>query len=911
MRHLAAVAVACGLMGGTAFAQGTTYATRLSVGTGVPGTAPAVGSVRLGGLGTTGGTQVLLVDSNFDVIRRVLAKTDLPAATAFEDESNTFSSTNTFSGVATFTANPVISSTLPWLTVYESDAGTDQKYMRLVSSGGVTVWQHMNDAFDAAVSSPIQSSAFGSLLLAPRTGQVLPPSPYTGSLGSQFSPWLSAYIAEANFNTLVAQETVATTGGRVLVGPTTTLLEAINATTTTIKVRHNNLASGDRVYLESEGRVEFMAVTSSATLINRAALGNLSVENGTTDWLTTGTATLQATAAERYRGAQSLAWTYSSGAANVIFSPGGGMLSPSTQYTVSIFVKRNDAAAVVPNGSDYQLYIDSFNGVTCTPNVQSMGNAWYRLYCSGTTGGSTPTGVGVASIPTSTVHFFDAIQVEEGASLTDWSPSAASYTVTRNLDGSGGNIWEAGTAVFNTGTTGDGWIDLYAARGMKASTEVGPTIVGNVRTGTTYNSWAPRWAIGNLRGLYGYASDTYGAAFGDPTAENVVVDATNGIRFRNSSTTLLQIDGNMIDLMGDGFLRSGSASAIDTGTGIFLAAGGGTPQFRIGNPSGNYLRWNGGDGTLRLQSAGLSIDEFGVRLAAAGTAGAAIASYGFSASSSSIGLSGYQSATQAGFALTATVENSTRDAVSSVGVVNSSTVPPTTSRLTFTAPYNNLANEVGTATLQLGNSNDNYGTFTLIRGHFIPGSDNTALLGLPTTRWAGAYFSSGVGIGIGTTAAYQLQLGADSAAKPSTATWTVTSTRKAKRNIRDYGSALDKIRQARIVEYEYTGDYGTPAGARGVGVVAEEIAQIFPQTVAPRAGDGALGFSAHELWMANVKATQELADRLDALTAVVEALRTRAGTREASALDEHKDGTAPITTTAGPCATTTPPAGCS
>jgi hypothetical protein len=60
-----------------------------------------------------------------------------------------------------------------------------------------------------------------------------------------------------------------------------------------------------------------------------------------------------------------------------------------------------------------------------------------------------------------------------------------------------------------TRDTGNGFIDLYSTAGVLSGS--GPTIVGNVRTGTTYNNIAPRWAIGNLNGLYGYGATTYGA----------------------------------------------------------------------------------------------------------------------------------------------------------------------------------------------------------------------------------------------------------------------------------------------------------------------------------------------------------------------------------------------------------------
>jgi len=125
---------------------------------------------------------------------------------------------------------------------------------------------------------------------------------------------------------------------------------------------------------------------------------------------------------------------------------------------------------------------------------------------------------------------------------------AYTYSVTRNLDGTGANDWVAGDAVANTGQAGNGFIDLYSVRGTKASTEYGPTIVGNVRLSSTYNDWAPRWAIGELNGLYGYSSTAYGVGFGDPSGNNLVIDATNGIRMRTSTTVLGQWSGSTLTL---------------------------------------------------------------------------------------------------------------------------------------------------------------------------------------------------------------------------------------------------------------------------------------------------------------------------------------------------------------------------
>lgn len=252
----------------------------------------------------------------------------------------------------------------------------------------------------------------GDFIFDPAGNDILPETGYDLNIGMLSKKFLTLHAAELWVETLVAQDTIATIGGRILVGPTTILIADLAPAATTMDVKHNQMASGDRVYLEANGQVEFIAVTSGPTAI------------------------------------------------------GGG----------------------------------------------------YR------------------------------------------------YNVTRNLDGSGANQWYAGDAVFNTGTTSDGFIDIYSLRGVN-SVGSGPTIVGNVRTGTAYNAWAERWAAGNLDGLYDYGVTTYGFAAGDPSNAWVSMDATNGVRMMRGSVRkfLLQPDGDL-------FVGENTAAAATTFLSIFTNA---------------------------------------------------------------------------------------------------------------------------------------------------------------------------------------------------------------------------------------------------------------------------------------------------------------------------------------------------
>lgn len=104
-----------------------------------------------------------------------------------------------------------------------------------------------------------------SLKLGPVGGTTLPTTPYGVALGTLQAKFRSLAVGELYTETLVAQETVATIGGRIVVCPTTALVEDLAAGATTLTVKHNNLASGDVLYMESAGTVEFLRVTSGAT----------------------------------------------------------------------------------------------------------------------------------------------------------------------------------------------------------------------------------------------------------------------------------------------------------------------------------------------------------------------------------------------------------------------------------------------------------------------------------------------------------------------------------------------------------------------------------------------------------------------------------------------------------------------
>ncbi|HWK10280.1 MAG TPA: LamG-like jellyroll fold domain-containing protein, partial [Vicinamibacterales bacterium] len=152
--------------------------------------------------------------------------------------------------------------------------------------------------------------------------------------------------------------------------------------------------------------------------------------------------------------------------------------------------------------------------------------------------------------------------------------SGTTYNVTRDLAAAHVTdpAWASGTPYLVLGTTNDGRIDLFAYDGK-------PRIVFT-QQGATYNAQSDRGILGNLNSYFGYATDVYGAAFGDASAANITIDPTNGFRVRQGTTTYAQL-----------------ASSV----------------FTVGNPSGKRIGWDGTN--LTVVSDYVTLDNTGIALA--------------------------------------------------------------------------------------------------------------------------------------------------------------------------------------------------------------------------------------------------------------------------------------------------------
>ena len=94
-------------------------------------------------------------------------------------------------------------------------------------------------------------------------------------------------------------------------------------------------------------------------------------------------------------------------------------------------------------------------------------------------------------------------------------------------------------------------------------------------------------------------------------------------------------------------------------------------------------------------------------------------------------------------------------------------------------------------------------------------------------------------LGLGITPTYQLELSSDSAAKPSTSTWTVSSDQRLKNNIQDADLTIcyNNIKNLRLTKYTWKDDVYTTEQVTDrskLGWIAQEVEQIFPKAVEKR-----------------------------------------------------------------------------
>jgi hypothetical protein len=129
-----------------------------------------------------------------------------------------------------------------------------------------------------------------------------------------------------------------------------------------------------------------------------------------------------------------------------------------------------------------------------------------------------------------------------------------------------------------------------------------------------------------------------------------------------------------------------------------------------------------------------------------------------------------------------------------------------------------------------------------------------------------------------------LILAGSTAQKATGTTWSNPSDQRLKQNITDYPKGIPELMQVRVCEWEYNGKGGTTDGMRGIGVIADEVMTVLPDTVDTY--DAKLNetdeettaikkFDATEITWLLVKAVQEQQATILALEARIAALESK------------------------------------
>src|SRR3989344_2182143 len=144
--------------------------------------------------------------------------------------------------------------------------------------------------------------------------------------------------------------------------------------------------------------------------------------------------------------------------------------------------------------------------------------------------------------------------------------------------------------------------------------------------------------------------------------------------------------------------------------------------------------------------------------------------------------------------------------------------------LVFTNQTASTIDTYGPLTIQAGESfeNNNLTLKTFGTGDLIFDNDGATTLSLADDGK----------VGIGTaTPSYALQLSTDSAAKPTSNTWTIASDVRLKKEILAFDDGLDVLKQINPVSYKLNGLADLPMDAAGIGIIAQDMIGAAPYTI--------------------------------------------------------------------------------
>lgn len=193
----------------------------------------------------------------------------------------------------------------------------------------------------------------------------------------------------------------------------------------------------------------------------------------------------------------------------------------------------------------------------------------------------------------------DAYGVVTGYS--DQPAGVQTWTFTRNTGADGGSmsdstVIQADAIVLDYGTSGNGFHEVNAIDGLYGLNSPYSQVV-TWNTSPIAANLTVRSRIGNLRGVTGVAGE-YGAILGTYAATDgqYVRVSNQAVELHGVNMQLWDGPTNVIrlDRTAPSFaIGSPVPSSYGSGTGIWMGNDGGIYRFRVGNPAGNRMTWDG------------------------------------------------------------------------------------------------------------------------------------------------------------------------------------------------------------------------------------------------------------------------------------------------------------------------------
>jgi trimeric autotransporter adhesin len=231
-----------------------------------------------------------------------------------------------------------------------------------------------------------------------------------------------------------------------------------------------------------------------------------------------------------------------------------------------------------------------------------------------------------------------------------------------------------------------------------------------------------------------------------------------------------------------------------------------------------------------------------------------------------------------------------------------------TALVTLVCASHTLQAQTATAPLEMGNYQVTFGAGC--NKPFMQSTNNNNLklafgynqgcIGPPYTQESIWFLMDPARIGVGVSSpSYQLHLSQNSAGKPGSSTWTVTSDARFKQDVRPYAEGLSTIRAINPVYFHYNAASGYDTKPEYVGVLAQELQRVAPYMVKQEVREEANGaktdylsvdFGAMDFMLIN--AVKELDQQVLASQAENAALREELATMRADIAQLKTAGTA-------------------